>query len=87
MGYAAYKRLQRREQSTTLERIKVHLQFHMQETREQQTRLMQLIKNMSGTPTQEKGELPISKPPESIGTVIHNSMTRAEQEPIQIVGI
>jgi hypothetical protein len=39
---------------------------------------------MGGTPTQEKGELSISQPPELSRTVTHNSMTRAEQEPIQI---
>ena len=39
---------------------------------------------MSGTPVQEKGELPISKPPEFIVNTIHQSATSAEQEVIQI---
>lgn len=85
MENSAYERLQRREQHTTLEKIKEQLQSHIQETKEQQNRLMQLIRNMGGIPTQEKGELPISKPPESIRNVIHASTTDAEQELVQIV--
>lgn len=57
----------------------------MPETKDQQARLIQLIRNIDGTPTQEKGELPISKPPESIRNVIHHSMTCAEQELVQTV--
>ena len=84
MENAAYERLQRREHQTTLEKIKEQLQLHLQETKEQQNRLMQLIRNMDGTPVQEKGELPISKPPEFIVNTIHQSATSAEQEVIQI---
>lgn len=84
MENAAYERLQRREHQTTLEKIKEQLQLHLQETKEQQNRLMQLIRNMDGTPVQEKGELPISKPPEFIVNTIHQSATSAEQEVIRI---
>jgi len=84
MENAAYERLQRREHQTTLEKIKEQLQLHLQETKEQQNRLMQLIRNIDGTPVQEKGELPISKPPEFIVNTIHQSATSAEQEVIQI---
>lgn len=84
MENAAYERLQRREHQTTLEKIKEQLQLHLQETKEQQNRLMQLIRNMDGTPVQEKGELPISKPPEFIVNTIHQSAISAEQEVIQI---
>jgi ferritin-like metal-binding protein YciE len=84
MENAAYERLQRRQHQTTVEKIKEQLQLHLQETKEQQNRLMQLIRNMDGTPVQEKGELPISKPPEFIVNTIHQSATSAEQEVIQI---
>lgn len=84
MENAAFERLQRREHQTTLEKIKEQLQLHLQETKEQQNRLMQLIRNMDGTPVQEKGELPISRPPEFIVNTIHQSATSAEQEVIQI---
>lgn len=84
MENAAHERLQRREHQTTLEKIKEQLHLHLQETKEQQNRLMQLIRNMDGTPVQEKGELPISKPPEFIVNTIHQSATSAEQEVIQI---
>jgi len=46
---------------------------------------MELIKNVCGTPTSKKGELPISKPPGSVRNIIQNSMTEAEQELVQIV--
>jgi ferritin-like metal-binding protein YciE len=84
MENAAFERLQRREHQTKLEKIKEQLQLHLQETKEQQNRLMQLIRSMDGTPVQEKGELPISKPPEFIVNTIHQSATSAEQEVIQI---
>jgi ferritin-like metal-binding protein YciE len=42
---AALERLESRIQQTTLENVKAQLQQHLQETREQQQRLINLIKN------------------------------------------
>ena len=66
-------------------RKRQQLQHHLEETREQQDRLRDLITKIGGTPTQEKGELPISKPPEPIRSKIHNSMNSAEAELVQSV--
>ncbi len=85
MENAALERVQRRVQTTILEDAKQQLQHHLEETREQQDRLRDLITKIGGTPTQEKGELPISKPPEPIRSTIHNSMNSAEAELIQSV--
>ena len=63
---AALERLESRIQQTTLEDVKRQLQQHLQETREQQQRLINLIKNRRvGTtfsPTSSKADLPLLNP-------------------------
>ena len=63
---AALERLESRTQQTTLENVKTQLQQHLQETREQQQRLINLIKNRGvGTtisPTSSKADLPLLNP-------------------------
>ena len=85
MENAALERLQRRVQQIILEDAKQKLQHHLEETKEQQERLRQLITKEGRTPTQEKGKLPISIPPESIRNAIHTPMVLAEQEILESV--
>jgi ferritin-like metal-binding protein YciE len=85
MENAALERVQRRVQQTTLEDARLQLQNHLEETKRHQDRLSQLITKLGGTPTQEKGQLPIAMPPDSIRNVMHPSMTSAEQELMQSV--
>jgi ferritin-like metal-binding protein YciE len=63
---AAVERLESRIQQTTLDYVKRQLQQHLQETREQQQRLINLIKNRGiGTtisPTSAKADLPVLNP-------------------------
>jgi ferritin-like metal-binding protein YciE len=63
---AAVERLESRIQQTTLDDVKRQLQQHLQETREQQQRLINLIKNRGiGTtisPTSAKADLPVLNP-------------------------
>ena len=63
---AAVERLELRIRQTTLDNIKAQLQQHLQETREQQQRLINLIKNRGvGTtfsPTSSKADLPLLNP-------------------------
>ena len=63
---AALERLESRIQQTTLENVKAQLQQHLQETRDQQQRLINLIKNRGvGTtfsPTSSKADLPLLNP-------------------------
>ena len=89
MENAALERVQRRLQQTILEDVKQQLQRHLKETRQHQDRLRQIIRNIGGgaiTPTEEKGQLPIAVPPQSIMDKIHTSRTTpAEQELMQSV--
>jgi ferritin-like metal-binding protein YciE len=88
MENAALERVQRRVQNTILEDARRQLQNHLEETKQHQDRLRQLITKIGGggaTPTQEKGQLPIAMPPDSIRNVMHPSMTSAEQELMQSV--
>ncbi|HET7345514.1 MAG TPA: DUF892 family protein [Nitrososphaeraceae archaeon] len=86
MENAALERIQRRVQQTILgEDSRQQLQNHLEETKQHQDRLRQLITKLGGSPTQEKGQLPSAMPPDSIRNVMHPSMTSAEQELMQSV--
>src|SRR5437763_512149 len=85
MENAALERVQRRVQQTILEDARQQLQNHLEETKQHQDRLQQLITKLGGSPTQEKGQLPIAMPPDSIRNIIHSSMKSAEQELLQSV--
>lgn len=85
MENAALERVQRRVRQTILEEAKQQLQHHLEETKEQQDRLRQLIITGRGTPTPEKGKLPIAVPPESIRNIMHKSRCSAEEELMQSV--
>ena len=85
MENAALERVQRRVQQTILEDARQQLQNHLEETKQHQYRLSQLITKLGGSPTQEKGQLPIAMPPDSIRNIIHSSMKSAEQELMQSV--
>jgi len=85
MENAALERVQRRVQQTILEDARQQLQNHLEETKQHQNRLSQLITKLGRSPTQEKGQLPIAMPPDSLRNVMHPSMTSAEQELMQSV--
>jgi ferritin-like metal-binding protein YciE len=85
MENAALERVQRRVQQTILEDARQQLQNHLEETKQHQDRLSQLITKFGGSPTREKGQLPIAMPPDSLRNVMHPSMTSAEQELMQSV--
>jgi ferritin-like metal-binding protein YciE len=89
MENAALERVQRRREQTILEDVKQQLQRHLEETKQHQDRLRQIIRSIGGggiTPTEEKGQLPIAIPPQSIMDKIHTSRTSpAEQELMQSI--
>jgi ferritin-like metal-binding protein YciE len=77
---AAIERLQSRIRQTRLQDSKVQLQHHLEETREQQNRLKQLISTLGGKPTADKGHLPIPSSSKSIENSLRKHMTDAEVE-------
>jgi ferritin-like metal-binding protein YciE len=77
---AAIERLQSRISQTRLQDSKVQLQHHLEETREQQNRLKQLISTLGGKPTADKGHLPIPSSSKSIENSLKKHMTDAEVE-------
>ena len=85
MENAAIERVQRRVQQTILEDVRQQLQLHVEEIRQHQDILAQLIRKLGGTATQERGELPLAIPPQSLRNLIHSSMNAAEQELMQSV--
>ena len=78
MENAAIERLQSRIKQTRLQDSKRRLQHHLEETREQQNRLKQLISMLNGTPTKDKAQLPIPSPPKSIMNILKKHMAAAE---------
>ena len=77
---AAIERLQSRIRQTRLQDSKVQLQHHLEETREQQNRLKQIISTLGGKPTADKGHLPIPSSSKSIENSLRKHMTDAEVE-------
>jgi ferritin-like metal-binding protein YciE len=77
---AAIKRLQLRLRQTRLPDIKVQLQHHLDETKEQQNRLKRLISSLDQKPTNDRGRLPVTSSPRSIEKMLKKSMTDAEEE-------
>ena len=77
---AAIKRLELRLRQTRLPDIKVQLQRHLDETKEQQSRLKQLISSLDQKPTNDRGRLPVTSSPKSIEKMLKKSMTDAEEE-------
>jgi ferritin-like metal-binding protein YciE len=77
---AAIERLKSRIRQTRLQDSKVQLQHHLEETREQQNRLKQLISTLGGKPTGDKGLLPIPSSSKSIENSLKKHMTDAEVE-------
>ena len=70
MENAALERVQRRVQQTILEDARQQLQNHLEETKQHQDRLRQLITKLGGSPIQEKGQLLIAMPPDSLRNII-----------------
>ena len=80
MENAAYKRLEKRINEVSLPEAKQQLQHHLEETKEQQKRLQNLITKYNGTPTTEELGLPLPSYPESIKKEMESSMTEGEKE-------
>jgi ferritin-like metal-binding protein YciE len=77
---AAVKRLQERTKEASLPQAKDRLKQHLRETKEQQSRLEQLISNLGGKATHDVAQLPISKPPKRLANALEPSFTDAEQQ-------
>jgi ferritin-like metal-binding protein YciE len=78
---AAVERLQLRIKQTKIENVRQRLQLHLQETREQQSRLKRLISDVGGkNPTKDKAQLPIAWTTKTMAKMIGRMMTSAELE-------
>ena len=81
MENASVERLQSRIKQTKIENVKQRLRLHLEETREQQNRLKQLISDVGGkNPTREKAGLPIPWATKTMANMIKRMMTSAELE-------
>jgi ferritin-like metal-binding protein YciE len=77
---AAIPRLQSRIKETPLTAARAQLKHHLEETREQQDRLRQLILNLGGRPVSDKARLPLAEPPKRLSSVNRTKTIPAEQE-------
>lgn len=80
MENAACKRLEKRINEVSLPEAKQQLQHHLEETKEQQNRLKELISDLGGKATTDKGNLPIPSPSKSIENILKKHMTSMESE-------
>ena len=77
---AAIERLNKRIKQTVSDDSRAQLRHHLEETKEQQNRLKDLISNLGGKATRDKGYLPIPSSPKSIENILKKHMTNAEAE-------
>jgi ferritin-like metal-binding protein YciE len=78
---ASVERLKLRIKQTKIENVKQRLLLHLEETREQQNRLKQLISDVGGkNPTKDKAQLPIPWATKTMAKMIGRMMTSAELE-------
>jgi ferritin-like metal-binding protein YciE len=78
---ASIERLKLRIKQTKIENVKQRLLLHLEETREQQNRLKQLISDVGGkNPTKDKAQLPILWTTKTMAKMIGRMMTSAELE-------
>src|ERR1051325_8394546 len=81
---AAIQRLQSRIKQTKMENVRQRLQTHLEETKNQQDRLKQLISGLGNgqksTATKDKAQLPIHTLPSSLSNMFGRMMTSAESE-------
>ena len=75
---AAVPRLEARIRQTGIAEAKGQLQHHLEETREQQSRLQQVISSLGGKPAREQAQLPIPSPPKKMSSAM--KLVPAEQE-------
>ena len=81
MENAAVDRLKLRIKQTKIENVKQRLRLHLEETREQQNRLKQLISDLGGkNPTKDKAQLPIPWTTKTMAKMVGRMMTSAELE-------
>lgn len=80
MENAAVTRLQSRIKETNLQEAKQQLRHHLEETKEQQERLRQLITDLGGKATKNSAKLLVPTPPKNIANIIRHSITPAEEE-------
>lgn len=77
---AAIERLNKRIKQTSLDDSRGQLKHHLEETKEQQNRLKDLISNFGGKATRDKGDLPIPSSSKSIENILKKHMTSMESE-------
>jgi ferritin-like metal-binding protein YciE len=79
MENAAVKRLEYRINEVSLPDAKQQFQHHLEETKEQQKRLQNIITKYNGTPTKEELGLSLPSYPESLKKEMESSMTEGEK--------
>ena len=77
---AAVTRLQSRIKETNMQEAKQQLRHHLEETKEQQERLRELISNLGGKATKNSAKLLVPTPPKNISNALRRSITPAEEE-------
>jgi ferritin-like metal-binding protein YciE len=77
---AAVERLNKRIKQTALDDSRAQLKHHLEETKEQQNRLEDLISNLGGKATRDKGDLLIPSSSKSIENILKKHMTSMESE-------
>jgi len=77
---ASIPRLQKRIKQVTIPEAKEQLKHHLEETKEQKSRLEELISKLGGKPTRESAKLPTPTPSKSLANSMKRSFRDADQQ-------
>ncbi|HEY6757143.1 MAG TPA: DUF892 family protein [Nitrososphaera sp.] len=80
---AAIERLHARIQQSPLQEVKVVFAHHLEETREQKSRLITLIQKLDGQPTNERADLSGYSLPKGLADVFKASATTPEERELR----
>ena len=72
--------MQQRIKEAALPEAKEQLKYHLEQTKEQQVRLEQLISRLGGKPMREAARLPMPVAPRGLANTMKKSITEAEQQ-------
>lgn len=79
------ERLRSRILQSPLEQLKEQFAHHLEETREQKSRLIMLIQNLGDKPTDERADLSLYSLPKRLTDALKTSATTAEEQELRIM--
>jgi ferritin-like metal-binding protein YciE len=82
---AGEERLRSRILQSPLEQLKEQFAHHLEETREQKSRLIMLVQNLGDKPTDERADMSLYSLPKKLTDAVKTSATTTEEQELQMI--